>query len=197
MYNILLKGGEVHDGAGRVLYGFDVAIKDGLIVEITKDIPDTAAEMKIDVTGLIVPPGFIDMHTHSDSTLIAYGRAESQVHQGVTTEVISQCGISCALFLSHENIRQAAPWYTEKAKHGGWLSFAEHLDALDETTLWVNVMAFVGHGTIHRAVMGDQLQPGEPDDIVEMVQLVDKCMEEGAGGFSWGLEYYPSIFSCA
>ena len=77
MYIILLKGGEVHDGAGRVLYGFDVAIKDGLIVEITKDIPDTAAEMKIDVTCLNVSPGFIDMHTDSDFTLIADGRAES------------------------------------------------------------------------------------------------------------------------
>ena len=94
-----------------------MAIKDGLIVEITKGIPDTAAEMKIDVTGLIVSPGFIDMHTHSDFTLIADGRAESQVHQGVTTEVIGQCGISCAPVLSHENIRKVAPWYTEKAKH--------------------------------------------------------------------------------
>lgn len=195
MYNILLKGGEVHDGTGRVLNGYDVAIKDGLIAEINKGIPDTAAEMKIDVTGLIVSPGFIDMHTHSDFTLIADGRAESQVHQGVTTEVIGQCGISCAPVLSHENIRQVAPWYTEKAKHGGWLSFAEYLDALDETTLGVNVMAFVGHGTIHRAVMGDQLHPGEPDDIVKMAQLVGKCMDEGAGGFSSGLEYFPGILA--
>jgi N-acyl-D-amino-acid deacylase len=195
MFDIILQGGEVHDGSGHVQKGYDVAIKDGRIAEIAQAIPTQGAEQVINVAGLVVSPGFVDMHTHSDFTLIADGRAESQVHQGVTTEVIGQCGISCAPVLSYDKIRQVAPWYTADAKHKGWLGFSEYLDALDETMLGVNVMAFVGHGTIHRAVMGDQLHPGEAEEVAKMAKLVEQCIEEGAGGFSSGLEYFPGILA--
>ena len=149
----------------------------------------------IDVTGLIVAPGFVDMHTHSDFTLIADGRAESQVHQGVTTEVIGQCGASCAPVNSQDDIRRVAPWYTDKARHEPWLGFGDYLDVLDATDLGVNVMAFVGHGTVHRAVLGGELHPGEAEDVAEMARLVDRCMDEGAGGLSSGLEYFPGILA--
>lgn len=190
MLDLVLKGGEVHDGTGAEARTCDVGIKDGMIVEIGAIKADGATEL-IDVSGLAVSPGFIDMHTHSDFTLIADGRAESQVHQGVTTEVIGQCGISCAPVCSHAAIRQVAPWFTEQARHEKWLSFGEYLDVLDNTELGVNVVAFVGHGTIHRAVLGDELHAGEPEDVAKMAKLVDQCMEEGAGGFSSGLEYFP------
>ena len=189
MFDIILKGGEVHDGTGAPVRIADVGVKDGMITEVG-DITAQAEEV-IDVTGLTVSPGFIDMHTHSDFTLIADGRAESQVHQGVTTEVIGQCGISCAPVCSHSAIRQVSPWFTDKAEHKKWLSFGDYLNVLDETPLGVNVVAFVGHGTIHRAVLGDELHAGHPEDVAEMAKLVDQCMEEGAGGFSSGLEYYP------
>lgn len=194
MFDLLLKNGDVYDGSGRVVCGQDIAIQDGMIVDIGKNLMGIA-QQTIDASGLIVSPGFIDMHTHSDFTLIADGRAESQVHQGVTTEVIGQCGISCAPVVSKDNIKHVSPWFTSKAKYKGWLSFSEYLDALDETTLGVNVMAFVGHGTIHRAVMGDTLEPGNPDDIKKMSRLTDQCFEEGAGGLSSGLEYFPGILS--
>lgn len=190
MFDLVLKGGEVHDGCGTAPKITDVGIKDGMITEVGEINADTAAEV-IDVSGLVVSPGFIDMHTHSDFTLIADGRAESQVHQGVTTEVIGQCGISCAPVCSHSAIRQVSPWFTEKARHRKWLGFGEYLDVLDDTDLGVNVVAFVGHGTIHRAILGDELHAGEPDDVAKMAKLVDQCMEEGAGGFSSGLEYFP------
>ncbi len=195
MFDTLLQGGTVHDGTGRVYEGWDVGIKDGRIAEIGPNLNTEDVQEVIPVQGLIVAPGFVDMHTHSDFTLIADGRAESQVHQGVTTEVIGQCGISCAPVLSHDAIKQVSPWYTADAKYKGWLGFAEYLDALDETALGVNVMAFVGHGTIHRAVMGDELHPGTAEDVKEMAQLVERCIEEGAGGFSSGLEYFPGILS--
>lgn len=194
MFDLVLKGGEVFDGTGTAGRIADVAIRDGRIVEVG-DIPVEDAAEVIDVAGLAVSPGFIDMHTHSDFTLIADGRAESQVHQGVTTEVIGQCGISCAPVCSHAAIRQVAPWFTDKAKHRKWLGFGEYLDVLDDTELGVNVVAFVGHGTIHRAVLGGEMHAGEPEDIAKMAKLVDQCMEEGAGGLSSGLEYFPGILA--
>lgn len=195
MFDILLKGGDVHDGTGTVRECCDVGINDGKIAEIAPELASKGCKRVLDVTGLVVSPGFVDMHTHSDFTLIADGRAESQVHQGVTTEVIGQCGISCAPVLSHDNIRKVAPWYTADAKHKGWLGFSEYLDALDEASLGVNVMAFVGHGTIHRAVMGDELHAGDVEDVKKMAKLVEQCIDEGAGGFSSGLEYFPGILA--
>ena len=193
MFDLILKGGTVVDGSGRAAVVQDVAVKDGLISEIG-NLGSDAAEV-IDASGLVVSPGFVDMHTHSDFTLIADGRAQSQVHQGVTTEVIGQCGISCAPVCSHDTIRSVSPWYTDKAEHPHWHGFGEYLDALSSSELGVNVMAFVGHGTIHRAIIGDELRAGEPDEVAAMARLVDKCMDEGAGGFSSGLEYFPGILA--
>ena len=194
MFDVILKNGEIHDGLGSPGFVGDVAIKNGRIEEIGT-LSKVEAKEIIDATGLTVSPGFVDMHTHSDFTLIADGRAESQVHQGVTTEVIGQCGMSCAPVCSHSAIRTVAPWYTEEAEHAHWHGFGEYLQALDNTDLGVNVMAFVGHGTIHRAVLGGALRAGEPDEIDAMTKLVDEAMEEGAGGFSSGLEYFPGILA--
>lgn len=194
MFDIILKNGTVYDGTGAKGNIKDIAIKDG-IIRAMGDISVPKAHQVIDVTGLTVCPGFIDMHTHSDFTLIADGRAESQVHQGVTTEVIGQCGSSCAPINDQKYLNNVAPWYIENIDHPKWLSFGEYLNALDESTLGVNVMAFVGHGTIHQAVLGNALHAGDHDDVKKMAKLIDKCMDEGAGGLSSGLEYYPGILS--
>ena len=190
MFDLILKGGEVFDGTGNPGQVGDVAIKNGKICGIGS-FESARAEEVIDVSGLVVSPGFVDMHTHSDFTLIADARAESQVHQGVTTEVVGQCGISCAPVCSHDAIRQVVPWYTDKADHAPWHGFGEYLDVLGSSDLGVNVGAFVGHGTIHRAILGDEITAGDPDNVADMSRLVDRCMDEGAGGFSSGLEYFP------
>ncbi|MEQ3708464.1 MAG: amidohydrolase family protein [Tateyamaria sp.] len=197
MYDLILKGGEVFDGTGAQGFVGDVAVKEGRIAEIAPEgeINHANAAEIIEVAGLSVSPGFVDMHTHSDFTLIADGRAESQVHQGVTTEVIGQCGISCAPVVSYDQIKRVAPWHTNDATHKNWHGFGEYLDVLNETDLGVNVMAFVGHGTIHRAILGGDMRAGEADEVAQMARLVDQCMDEGAGGFSSGLEYFPGILA--
>ena len=194
MFDLILIGGTIHDGTGADAVHADIGIIDGMIAEIGA-LGNVLAKEKIDISGLVAAPGFIDMHTHSDFTLIADGRAESQVHQGVTTEVIGQCGISCAPICSHDVISQVSPGYTNKIDHPHWHSFADYLDELGKCSLGVNVMAFVGHGTIHRAVLGDKMHAGEPEDVAAMARLVTQSIEEGAAGFSSGLEYFPGSLS--
>ena len=188
-FDTILEKGTIYDGTGAKGYVADIGIKDGKIAEIG-DLSDAKDAERIDVEGLAVSPGFIDLHTHSDFTLVVNGKAESQVHQGVTTEVIGQCGHSVAPLCcgGHPGGRALG---RGDAEVPDWTSFADYLDVLDSRPLGVNVAAFVGHGTIHHAVMGDDLRNPEPEDIDQMESLVRKSLEEGAAGFSTGLEYWP------
>jgi len=190
MLDTLLTNGTLYDGTGADPVHGDIAIKDGRIVDIGR-LAGAEAKRTIDLKGLAVSPGFIDLHTHSDFTLAADGRAQSQVHQGVTTEVIGQCGFSCAPINSAADVAIMAPGFTEGMVDVDWRSFGEYLDHLDKMSLGVNVAAFVGHGTIHRAVLGDALRPADDNELDTMKGLLDESIDGGAYGFSSGLEYWP------
>ena len=190
MLSVIIRGGTVFDGAGNPGKLADVGIEGDRIVAIG-NLFDSEAELEIDGTGLAVSPGFIDLHTHSDFTLAADGRAESQVHQGVTTEVIGQCGYSCAPVRKPSDVSLMAPGFTEGMIEVDWSSFGEYLNHLERIKLGVNVAAFVGHGTIHRAVLGDTLRAADDDELQEMKILLEESIDGGAYGFSSGLEYWP------
>ena len=190
MLDIVIEGGTIHDGTGGPAVTGDVGIAGDRIAAIG-DLTGAQAATRIAAAGLAVAPGFIDLHTHSDFTLSANGRAESQVHQGVTTEVVGQCGQSCAPARSLRDIELMAPGFVPGAVDIGWRSFGEYLDHLDRTPLGVNVAAFVGHGTIHRAVLGDARRPADEDELDEMAVLLAESIDQGAYGFSTGLEYWP------
>lgn len=190
MLDVLLSGGTVFDGCGGEARRADVGIE-GDTIRLLGDVPGAEAVEVIDVAGLAVCPGFIDLHTHSDFTLVANGRAESQVHQGVTTEVIGQCGTSCAPARTDADIRAMAMGYLDHVHGLGWRSFGDYLDVLESTRLGVNVVAFVGHGAVHRAVLGEGLRPAAPEDVEAMARIVTEAIDQGAGGFSTGLEYWP------
>ncbi len=191
MLDVILAGGEVFDGSGGEPFHADVGILDGRIARIG-DLSEQKAAERIELGGLAVSPGFVDLHTHSDFTLLVNGRAESQVHQGVTTEVVGQCGHSCAPVARAGDARHGALGYSEDcAVDMGWTSFGEYLERLDATGLGVNVAAFVGHGAVHRAVMGDALRTPEIDETQRMAELLAEAFDQGAYGFSTGLEYWP------
>ena len=190
MLTTILSGGTIYDGTGGEPYAADIGIAGSTIAAIG-DLSDAEAEDRVSVKGLAVAPGFIDLHTHSDFTLVADGRAQSQVHQGVTTEVIGQCGFSCAPVRSAKDVAIMAPGFTEGMIDVDWRSFGEYLDHLERGPLGVNVAAFVGHGTIHRAVLGDALRPADDAELELMKCLLDESIDGGAYGFSSGLEYWP------
>ncbi|MEZ5649715.1 MAG: amidohydrolase family protein [Burkholderiaceae bacterium] len=193
MFDTVFSGGTVYDGSGQAPVVADLGVRDGRIAAIG-DLSRAEAAERFDVPDLAVCPGFVDLHTHSDFTLVVNGRAESQVHQGVTTEVVGQCGHSCAPLRDRSQVPTMASSHADAVARD-WTTFGQYLDALQGRPLGVNVAAMVGHGTVHEHVLGDALRAGEPDEIAEMTRLVARSLDEGAAGFSTGLEYWPGIMA--
>jgi N-acyl-D-amino-acid deacylase len=193
MLDILIKNGFVVDGTGKPAFKADVGIAEGRITIVAEGI-EQEAKRTIQAQGLHLAPGFIDPHTHSDLTLLADPRAESKIRQGVTTEVIGNCGGSPAPLLG-----AAVEETLAEAKHVGvditWTSMAEYLEHLRSPGTAVNVMPLVGHNTVRGSVLGfDDVQP-TTEQQAEMERLVAEAMEQGARGLSTGLFYPPGFYA--
>lgn len=198
MYDLLLHGGLVVDGTGQPGYRSDVAIRSGQIVAIG-DLRGSASADQVDVSGLAVCPGFIDMHSHSDTTLLVDGRGLSKVHQGVTTEVVGNCGFSPAPITAEtaEDVKRlhgsfgsavaGLPW--------DWRGFGEYYRRLEGAGLGVNVVPLVGHVTLRAVAMGFERRPPTDRELASMRSLVSSALDEGAWGLSTGLIYPPSSYA--
>jgi N-acyl-D-amino-acid deacylase len=181
MFDILICGGEVLDGSGAAAFRADIGVR-GDRVTAVGDLRDAHAALRLDAVGLTVAPGFVDIHTHSDFTLLVDGRADSQICQGVTTEVIGQCGFSAAPMGEPPEVGHLIG-YVDAGVPLTWRSFGEYLERLQQARPAVNVAAFVGHGAIRRAAADGAL--------ATMRALAEQSFDEGAIGLSTGLEYWP------
>lgn len=193
MYDIIIKNGTVIDGTGTDSYSADVGILGEKVVEIG-DLSESKAKVVIDAAGLIVSPGFIDIHTHTDTGLLIEPRAESKIRQGVTTEIGGNCGGSVGP-LRGEALNEAQKWMDKHGVAGNRESLGGFLDLLEDREIGVNYATFVGNGTIRSAVMGAENRPPTAEELVEMKREVAQAMEEGALGLSTGLIYTPSMFA--
>ena len=146
------------------------------------------AAVTVDAAGLVVTPGFVDLHSHSDYTLFLNRNAESAVRQGVTTELVGNCGMSCAPLVDPAHLALVLADYLPGVDVR-WRSFGEWLAALAEGGVSVNVAALVGHGALRLAAMGPAPRPASPAETEVMTRLLDACLQEGAFGLSSGLEY--------
>ncbi|MCG8510095.1 MAG: amidohydrolase family protein [Rhodospirillales bacterium] len=191
MFDIVFANGTVVDGTGAPAYQADVGVTGDRITAIG-DLSSAEAGERLDVSGLHVSPGFIDIHTHSDAILLADGRADSQVYQGVTSEVVGQCGYS---FAPVEDAERMAAWMPGRLPEVDvtWKTYDGYLNRLDDMELGVNVLGMLGHGTVHGAVLGDAMRQSTEDERAQMVRYVEAAMEEGAWGFTTGLEYWPGV----
>jgi N-acyl-D-amino-acid deacylase len=188
-FDVIIRGGLVVDGTGSPGVLSDVGIAGDRIVAID-DLSAADAAREIDAAGQVVAPGFIDIHTHSDLAHFVDPRAESQVRQGVTTEAIGQCGISLAPCVPEH--RSALFASTGSREHGSWHTYGEPLSAMDEADIATNVVGMVGHGALRTAVMGpDAPRPATDDEVADMADLLRRSLDEGAFGFTTGLEYHP------
>jgi N-acyl-D-aspartate/D-glutamate deacylase/CubicO group peptidase (beta-lactamase class C family) len=191
-FDAIIRGGQLVDGSGGVPRSADVAIRDDAIAAIG-DLADATAERIVDADGFVVAPGFIDMHSHSDYTLLVDGRGLSKTTQGVTTELLGESG-SVAPMLGP--VRAEAE--TSLANLGielDWTTLAEYFACLERQGTSVNVMSTVGSGHVRAAVVGYDNRAPTDAELEQMAQLVEGAMRDGAVGLSSGLIYHPNSYS--
>lgn len=193
-YDLLVENGLVVDGTGNPWFKAEIGILDEHIESIG-NLRDSDAEKRIDATGLIVAPGFIDIHTHSDFPVLIDPRVESKVRQGVTTEVIGNCGTSAAPMNSDVKAYRARFMGAQFAGGLDWKSMDDYLNVLDNRGASFNVVPLVGHGTVRQNVMGFEMRAPTLSELRAMTRLVEEAMEEGAWGISTGLIYPPSCYA--
>ncbi|QRR34323.1 D-aminoacylase [Hydrogenophaga sp. YM1] len=192
MFDVIFKNGTVFDGSGGHGEVRDVGVRDGRI-EAIGALGEDASQL-VECSGLTVAPGFIDIHTHSDATLLSDPDGYSLLMQGVTTEIIGNCGFSCAPCLKRELVerfmigRLPGQAFT-------WSSFGEYLDVLQAQRPGLNVGAYVGHNTVRLNVVGNEPRGATDDELQYMGNIMRRSLEEGAIGVSSGLEYNPGFNS--
>ncbi len=167
--DILIKNGKIIDGTGNSWYYGDIAISNGKIAGIGKNLTLMAGKI-IQAQGLIVAPGFIDVHTHIEGDEKENPTADNFIYDGVTTVIAGNCGAS--------NV------YIGKYLH--WI---------DTFRLSVNVASLIGHNDIRKAVMGRANRDASPDELIKMEQLVEQAMLDGSLGLSTGLIYIPGTYT--
>lgn len=197
MHDLVIHGALVIDGSGRPAIRQDVAVDAGRISAIGAHVHRDARQV-IDAAGLTLTPGFIDMHSHADFTLPAFPAARNSITQGVTTEVVGNCGWSPAPLSSdprRADEMRAVSGGIGPALAWDWTGFDQYLDALEAARPIVNVVPLVGHSAIRVATMG--MEPGAPsaDQLDSMVALLKDALDAGAWGLSTGLAYPPSAFA--
>ena len=197
MFDILIKNGEVVDGSGKYRRArLDVAVEAGRIAKIAPDIKPKNAQKVIDAAGHIVVPGFIDIQNHSDAywTIFDQPEALSLLSQGITTAVIGNCGSSLAPLSKPDTIQTIQKWHNLSGINIDWTTFTEFLNSL-EGNIGVNVASLVGHATLRRGLLGDQVRAATGDEIKIMSSLLGKSIKQGAFGLSMGLVYAHEMSS--
>jgi N-acyl-D-aspartate/D-glutamate deacylase len=197
MFDLLIKGATIVDGTGASSWVGDVAIEGDRFVALDHTIEADARRL-IDAGGYVLAPGFIDIHCHSDFALFDNPQSEIKLKQGVTLDVLGNCGDSLAPLddKSRALIRAAsdsniASW----ADPLDWSTYSEYVRTIEESGLSINVMGLVGHGTLRLAAMGYSDSPPTSKQMNQMKSLLVRSLDEGAAGMSTGLIYAPGCFA--
>ncbi len=198
-FDILIQNGNLVDGSGAKVFPGDVGVKDGRIGRVASKL-DVEARMIIDADGLVVCPGFIDMHSHSDTALPFDNRLESTLRQGITTSVIGSCGFSLAP-VNEERIELIKKEFDIFSPPGAsfdisWRSFGEYLQELENRAISSNIIPLVGYGAI--LIAGGPAyedRASSKEEIDSMRSYASEAMESGAFGMSTGLIYPPQVYA--
>ena len=190
-YDLVIRGARVLDGSGNPWFYADVGVVGERIAYIGR-IPEKG-KREIDAAGMYLTPGFIDMHSHSDYTLLVDGNAESKLRQGVTTEILGEASSAAPRCPAAQPEDDAA---TQPYKvTPDWQDFRGYFSRLEKQGIALNVATYVGSGRIRLCGMGADDRPPSPEELDRMRKLVDDGMRQGAIGLSSGLIYPPNSFA--
>jgi len=188
--DIVLRGGQVIDGTGQPAFAADVAIAGDSIVAIG-NLSDLAADRIVDVTGLVVAPGFIDVHTHDDLICITQPEMTPKISQGVTTLIVGNCGISAAPLRFPDGVTEPFNLLGQQEDFA-YDTFASYRQAIEAVPPRVNVAALVGHSTLRVLCVKDLDRPANASELERMNALLRQALDEGAVGMSSGVFYGPA-----
>lgn len=196
MFDILIKNGTIVDGTRAKRFVADIGVKDGKIAKIGTNLPGEAGKI-IDATGLIVTPGFIDSHTHSDRAFLLGTDSYNFLEQGVTTEIAGQCGSSCVPYYEGLNLptktEPGSPEYQELfAACDNYHAFMEHAR---KQKIGTNLAFYAGQGAIRGRVMGFSPERPTAEELAEQKKWVAQAMEAGYLGITTGFVYAPSVYA--
>lgn len=193
-FDLVIENGLLVDGTGAPARRADLGVV-GTQITTVGDLGTADTARRLDATGCVVAPGFIDIHNHSDLALLADGRAESMIRQGVTTQVTGNCGLTAAPV--HDAIREDLQRTMSGLEYGlpwTWNTFGQFLDVLRAAPKATHVAPLVGHGAIRAAAMSFVDRRPSPQELESMKRLVSEAMEAGAFGMSTGLVYPPGLY---
>ena len=195
MLDVILRNGKIVDGTGNPWYYGDVGIRGGQIALVGSLEQDAATV--IDVNGNVIAPGFIDGHCHSDLMLLNYPESEIKLAQGVTTEVIGNCGLAPAPFLEPygDMLRQYVQPILGDTANWSWRTIDQYIETLSRRHPSGNVSTYVAHGALRIAVMGFDDRPPTGEERERMKTMLEEGMRAGAIGLSIGLLYAPGSYS--
>ena len=195
MFDLIIKNGKVFTGTGNSWYFTDIAIKNGVITEMGRKYDN--AKTVINAQGLAVAPGFIDLHDHSDFTILADREATSKVHMGVSTIVFPSCGSGAAPLNDElrDEIRRESPFLEEAGVEVSWSTIDDYLTILESDGLSVNVVHRVGFGSIRRYVMGMEMRSPTSNELALMMNELEMAMKAGCRGITTGLRYDPQSYA--
>ena len=193
--DVLIRNCRIVDGTAAPWYRGDVAVKDGYIIKTGKIDPESFSAAKtVDACDCYLAPGFIDIHSHSDTTLLKYRLAESRVLQGVTTEIGGNCGMSSAPVSPESDKKADLEAYMGEMPYN-WNSLGEFLDRIEEAAPSVNFGTAVGHGTLRIAAMGFDNRKPAVDEMNVMKDLLRRSLRDGAFAMTTGLIYPPGCYA--
>jgi N-acyl-D-amino-acid deacylase len=194
--DLILKNGRVVDGTGNPWFFGDVGIKDGIVVSVGKSRGKSLET--IDVGGRTISPGFIDGHCHSDLMVLDHPESEIKLAQGVTTEVVGNCGMSPAPFSRrHLDPLRAyvEPVLGTTERKWSWETLEEYMECVRGARPSENVATYVGHGTLRIATMGFENRPASAEELDRMKGMLAEALQAGAIGLSLGLMYTPGSYT--
>lgn len=196
-YDLVIKNGHIIDGTGNPWYKADIGIKDGLIAKLSS-IPLKTSGRSIDAKKLVVCPGFINVHSHSDAGILGHNNAENCLGMGLVTELTGQCGSSHAPIIGEykEKVKTSMTARLSPEIEVDWLTLAEWMKKVETKGVGINIAPLAGHGTIRTCVMGEEGNGGERvvptrNEMKEMKAMLEGAMKDGAFGLSTGLNYAP------